>query len=204
MRLSNWCMLFMAFFLGMVLWPDFKEQYERNAQYTMEMYHRNVDRATEDALVDQVMEEYEDGSIAVQDTRVYDAFITQIALAFDLTTEEEKQEVEQLFLLQKMIHQKEGLTEAERLSYAEEMEVLLAENTKLQSLSYCMTFPATEEGVNWSNPIDNDSFYTFMELYDEGSYGWTDTFTGEQVRYSFSGAKIRKMVERVEEEKKKS
>ena len=200
MRLSNWCILFMALILGMSLLPDISGQYERNAQYTMEMYHRNVDRATEDALIDQVIEEYEDGSIALDEKQIKDAFLEQVALAFDLNTEEERHAAEELFLLQEVVSQKEGLTEEERILYAKKMEDLLAQNTKLQGLSYCMLFPVTEESESWSNPINNDSFYTFMELYDEGNYGWSHIFEGEQFRYSFSGAKIRKMVENVEEE----
>lgn len=195
MRISNWCVLFMALFLGSILLPDFKETYERNAQYTMELYHRNIDRATEDALVDQVREEYEDGNILIDKTKVTAAFFEQICLDFDLITESEKETVAELFLLQELVNQKEEMTEEERNRIAEEMEQLLHQNSKLQQLAYCMLFPANE-GEGWSNPIDKKSFYTFFEQDDAGTYQWTDLLKGEEVRYTFSGAKIRKMIEK--------
>ena len=70
MRLSNWCVLFVALLLMAMALPDLREDYFRQALFTTEMYHRNADRATEDALLFAVKEEYTDGSIRLESDEV--------------------------------------------------------------------------------------------------------------------------------------
>ena len=58
MKISNWCILFSVLFCGMILYTDLRFRYTMEAQYTMEEYNRIFDRAADDALTDQLQEEY--------------------------------------------------------------------------------------------------------------------------------------------------
>ena len=67
MKISNWCILFSVLFCGMILYTDLRFRYTMEAQYTMEEYNRIFDRAAEDALTDQLQEEYWDGSLKIDE-----------------------------------------------------------------------------------------------------------------------------------------
>lgn len=91
MKISNWCILFSVLFCGMILYTDLRFRYTMEAQYTMEEYNRIFDRAAEDALTDQLQEEYWDGSLKIDEEKVQNRFFEQTAYVLDLTGETEKE-----------------------------------------------------------------------------------------------------------------
>ncbi len=90
MKISNWCILFSILFCGMILHTDLRFRYTMEAQYTMEEYNRIFDRAADDALTDQLQEEYWDGSLKIDEEKVQNRFFEQTAYVLDLTGETEK------------------------------------------------------------------------------------------------------------------
>ena len=91
MKISNWCILFSVLFCGMILYTDLRFRYTMEAQYTMEEYNRIFDRAADDALTDQLQEEYWDGSLKIDEEKVQNRFFEQTAYVLDLTGETEKE-----------------------------------------------------------------------------------------------------------------
>ena len=85
MKISNWCILFSVLFCGMILYTDLRFRYTMEAQYTMEEYNRIFDRAADDALTDQLQEEYWDGSLKIDEEKVQNRFFEQTAYVLDLT-----------------------------------------------------------------------------------------------------------------------
>ena len=70
MKISNCCILISVLFCGMILYTDLRCRYTMEAQYTMEEYNRIFDRAADDALTDQLQEEYWDGSLKIDEEKV--------------------------------------------------------------------------------------------------------------------------------------
>ena len=192
MRLINWGILFMFLFIGIGIRPFIKTLYEDNAMITMEQYNRNIDRAVEDALLDQIVEEKEDSSISLDSEKIYQAFLNQLYFVFNAGTEYEKTQLEKLLLIQKVVNQTESLSIEQQETLAKEMEQIINDNSSLTEYGYALFFPIIE-GESWHQKLSNNSFYTFVELNDVKRYGWVQRITErEAVRYSFSGAKIRK------------
>lgn len=192
MRLINWGILFMFLFVGIGIRPFIKTLYEDNAMITMEQYNRNIDRAVEDALLDQIVEEKEDSSISLDSEKIYQAFLNQLYFVFNAGTEYEKTQLEKLLLIQKVVNQTESLSIEQQETLAKEMEQIINDNSSLTEYGYALFFPIIE-GESWHQKLSNNSFYTFVELNDVKRYGWVQRITErEAVRYSFSGAKIRK------------
>ena len=79
MKISNWCILFSVLFCGMILYTDLRFRYTMEAQYTMEEYNRIFDRAADDALTDQLQEEYWDGSLKIDEEKVQNRFFSNSA-----------------------------------------------------------------------------------------------------------------------------
>ena len=194
MRISNWCILFLMLFVGMTLGVDLHYHYAREAQITMESYNRILDRAAEDALSDQLLEEYVDGSLAVAEEAVQKHFLEQTAFVFDLTTEYERERVEELVLLQELVNEREELSDAEKNRIRESMEQAIAERSALDYMTYALLLPV-EDGAEWTQNLKNHGFYTFLELPDKRDYRWTNLFDMEKVRYALSGAQLKKKEE---------
>ena len=106
MKISNWCILFSVLFCGMILYTDLRFRYTMEAQYTMEEYNRIFDRAADDALTDQLQEEYWDGSLKIDEEKVQNRFFEQTAYVLDLTGETEKENLKELVLLRKLVNEK--------------------------------------------------------------------------------------------------
>lgn len=191
MRLSNWCVLFMALFLVSILLPNLREDYFRTAGFTTELYNRNVDRATEDAMIACVKEEYADGSVRIEEDEVTEKFYQQLAGQFDVTTEQELQKLRENVILSELVNEKAELGLEEERSLREMMEQMINEGSKISEGDYCLLFPELESD-GWSQPLANKSFYHFVELADEENYPWTKLLKEHAIRFFLSGAKLRK------------
>lgn len=194
MKLSDWCIVFMGIFLCIAVPALLQERYDRMAQYTMEMYNRNLDRAAEDAMWDQVGEEYADGSIALDTEAVLGKFTEQLCLDYDIVSEETREKMLLSLKLQYLVNEREELSQEEKMAVADRMENTVNQNSSLTANEYALLF-AQKEGESWSNPVENHSFYAFLEMPDQKNYLWTNFFSREAVRYSFSGSEIIKKKE---------
>ena len=167
MKISNWCILFSVLFCGMILYTDLRFRYTMEAQYTMEEYNRIFDRAAEDALTDQLQEEYWDGSLKIDEEKVQNRFFEQTAYVLDLTGETEKENL------------KENITN---------------QRSRLTDMAYLMLFPEAEH-EEWAQNLKNHGFYTFLEMPDTERYPWTKMFDLDEIRYALSGAELVKKEE---------
>lgn len=87
MKLTDFCMLSAALFVCLFLGRDL---YIRGllAEAVSEVaYNRQMDRISEDALMDVAVTEYGDGSLDVQAEKAKEQFAHLLALSFDLTDE---------------------------------------------------------------------------------------------------------------------
>ncbi len=195
MKISNWCILFSVCFCGMILYTDLRYRYAIEAQYTMEEYNRIFDRAAEDALTDQLEEEYEDGSLKIDEEKVQNRFFEQTSYVLDLTGTTEKENLKELILLRKLVNEKGShLSVEESRIIQTQMETAVNENSKLGDMAYFLLFPAGEQ-EEWAQNLKNHGFYSFLELPDEERYSWTKMFDVDKIRYAFSGAELVKKEE---------
>lgn len=194
MRISNWCILFLMLFVGMTLGVDLHYHYAREAQLTMESYNRILDRAAEDALRDQLLEEYVDGSLAIAEEKVQKRFLEQTAFVFDLTTEYERNRLEELLLMKKLVNEKGSLSGEQQNEIREGMEASILDQSALDYMTYALLLPV-QDGAEWIQNLKNHGFYTFLELPDKRDYRWTNLFDTEKVRYALSGAQLKKKEE---------
>lgn len=195
MRLINLGILFMSLFFGAIIYPFLQELYDRTAFFSMEQYNKNMDRAAEDAFYKQILEEYSDGSISLEEEEIQIAFAEQLCRDFDISIELEGAEVEEILLLQELINRKEDLSIQEQIQVAGELEALAEELSTIEEFQYNILFPLEEE-ASWHRKVDNHSFYAFMELDDGANYGWPQLFSEMALRYEFSGAKLVKNPEK--------
>ena len=152
MKISNWCILFSVLFCGMILYTDLRFRYTMEAQYTMEEYNRIFDRAAEDALTDQLQEEYWDGSLKIDEEKVQNRFFEQTAYVLDLTGETEKENLKELVLLRKLVNEKgKSLSVEESRRIQTQMEDITNQRSKLTDMAYLMLFPEAEheEWAQW-------------------------------------------------------
>lgn len=195
MKISNWCILFSVCFCGMILYTDLRYRYAMEAQYTMEEYNRIFDRAAEDALADQLEEEYEDGSLKIDEEIVQNRFFEQTSYVLDLTGTTEKENLKELILLRKLVNEKGShLSVEESRIIQTQMETAINENSKLGDMAYFLLFPEGEQ-EEWAQNLKNHGFYSFLELPDEERYPWTKMFDVDKIRYAFSGAELVKKEE---------
>ena len=195
MRISNWCILFSVLFCSMILYTDLRFRYTMEAQYTMEEYNRIFDRAAEDALTDQLQEEYWDGSLKIDEEKVQNRFFEQTAYVLDLTGETEKENLKELVLLQKLVNEKgKSLSVEESRKIQMQMENITNQRSKLTDMAYLMLFPEAEH-EEWAQNLKNHGFYTFLEMPDTERYPWTKMFDLDEIRYALSGAELVKKEE---------
>ncbi len=185
MRLSNWCVLFLALFLIASLVPNLREAYNRQAFFTTTQYNRNVDRATEDALLTSVEREEVDGSLQIASDKVEKKFLEQIGLQFEAGNLLEN------ILYSKVVNEAVDLSLEEERRLREEMEETVNANSSFNHAQYVFLFPEQEASAT-SQPLQNHSYYKFIELPDGENYGWSQLFYREPVRFWFSGAKVQK------------
>ena len=135
MKISNWCILFSVLFCGMILYTDLRFRYTMEAQYTMEEYNRIFDRAAEDALTDQLQEEYWDGSLKIDEEKVQNRFFEQTAYVLDLTGETEKENLKELVLLRKLVNEKGKSLSVASFSSSDSFHSI-ARSSSAKSVSY--------------------------------------------------------------------
>ena len=182
MKISNWCILFSVLFCSMILYTDLRFRYTMEAQYTMEEYNRIFDRAAEDALTDQLQEEYWDGSLKIDEEKVQNRFFEQTAYVLDLTGETEKENLKELVLLQKLVNEKgKSLSVEESRKIQMQMENITNQRSKLTDMAYLMLFPEAEH-EEWAQNLKNHGFYTFLEMPDTERYPWTKMFDLDEWR----------------------
>lgn len=191
MRLSNGCVLFLIFFCMALILPDLRERYFRQVLFTTEMYHRNVDRATEDALFGTVKEEHADGSIRLDVSQIQETFYEQIYQQFEVSTADEKLYLEKSVLLEELVNNASALSIEEKYGLQEKMETIINESSAMSELEYGLNFPLEEEHDS-SQPLSNQALYHFVEFADEKNYPWSRLLTEDAVRFFFSGAKLLK------------
>lgn len=195
MKISNWCTLYIALFCSMILYTDLHYRYAKEAQYTMEEYNRIFDRAAEDALTDQLLEEYEDGSLKIDEEKVQNRFYEQTAFVLDLTGTTEKENLKELIRLRQLVNEKgKDLSVEESIRIQNLMETQLNGKSVLSDMSYLMLFPVADN-EEWVQNLKNHAFYTFLELPDAKKYPWTKLFDTDEIRYAFSGAHLVKKEE---------
>lgn len=90
MKLTDFCILFAALFVCLFLGRDLYIA-EAGAQHITEIsYNRQMDRIAEDAMMDIVQTEYEDGTLLLQTQKLQKQYDRLLGLTFDLTDDEQR------------------------------------------------------------------------------------------------------------------
>lgn len=88
MKLSDFCVLFVCLFVCLFLGRDLKIASLAQSQVSQIQYNRLMDRVNEDALMDVLMTEYEDGALQWDALQLQDRFHRLLQLQFDLTDDD--------------------------------------------------------------------------------------------------------------------
>lgn len=88
MRLTDYCLLFAALFVCMLLGQDMQIGDLCARRLTTVAYERQMDRITEDALMDVVETQKTDGSPVIRAGQVYEQYRRLLTCAYDLTDED--------------------------------------------------------------------------------------------------------------------
>lgn len=90
MKLTDFCILFAALFVCLFMGRDLRIAAVCAQQYTEISYNRQLDRIAEDAMMDIVQTQYEDGTLLLQTKKLQEQYERLIGLAFDLTDDEQR------------------------------------------------------------------------------------------------------------------
>lgn len=88
MKLSDFCVLFVCLFICLFLGRDLKIASLAQSQVSQIQYNRRMDRVNEDALMDVLVTEYEDGALKWDALLLQDHFQRLLQLQFDLTDDD--------------------------------------------------------------------------------------------------------------------
>ena len=88
MKLSDFCMLFAALFVCLFLGRDMQIKKLIAAQTTQIIYDKQLDRIAEDALMDIVENEADDGTLHVRTDQLQEQYERLFSLAFDLSDDD--------------------------------------------------------------------------------------------------------------------
>lgn len=88
MKLTDFCILFVALFVCLFLGRDLKISRLLAAQVTQAVYNRQMDRITEDALMDIAETGQDDGTLSVREDQLQEQYERLFSLAFDLTDDD--------------------------------------------------------------------------------------------------------------------
>lgn len=88
MKLTDFCMVFAALFICLFLGRDLQIA-DLIAQQTMQVsYDRQMDRIAEDALMDTVETQMDDGTLAVRENEMREQYEKLLSWSFDLTDDD--------------------------------------------------------------------------------------------------------------------
>lgn len=90
MKLTDFCILFAALFVCLFLGRDLRIKTLCAQRVTELSYNRQMDRIAEDALMDIVETEYEDGTLLLRGQQFEEQYGRLLGLAFDLTDDEQR------------------------------------------------------------------------------------------------------------------
>lgn len=88
MKLSDFCVLFVCLFICLFLGRDLQIASLAQSQVSQIQYNRRMDRVNEDALMDVLVTEYEDGALQWDGAQLQDHFRRLLQLQFDLTDDD--------------------------------------------------------------------------------------------------------------------
>lgn len=88
MRLTDFCMIFAALFICLFLGRDLYIAGLIAQQTTQAAYDRQMDRIAEDALMDTVETQLDDGTLLVQEDEMQEQYEKLLAWSFDLTDDD--------------------------------------------------------------------------------------------------------------------
>lgn len=88
MRLTDFCMIFAALFICLFLGRDLQIAGLIAQQTTQTAYDRQMDRIAEDALMDTVETQMDDGTLFVREDEMREQYEKLLAWSFDLTDDD--------------------------------------------------------------------------------------------------------------------
>lgn len=197
MKLTDWCILFVALFLCVILPLDLRTGYLSQSFCQQKKYERVLDRACMDSLVDSVIRENDDGSVVVDERQVHGRFRELLGLEFDAVSREEREYLQQCIRMQQFYHLERVLTPVQADAVRMQMEQAAADSNydmwkkNKQLLSFYFPYIPQEE---WYQNLAGPSLYSLFEA-DSSADPWE-----KYRRYVFSGGRIVKQVPEAESE----
>jgi hypothetical protein len=149
MRLTDFCILFAGLFLCLFLGRDLQLQGLTAQKLSQVSYDRQMDRIAEDALMDAVEYQQEDGSPMVRTERVREQYELLLGAMYDLTPEELQTGVLEAVTLWQLRQYPYDLSAAEleeiRVGLEEQLREAKRRRREQQLISLAMPYTANED-----------------------------------------------------------
>lgn len=197
MKLIDWCILFMALCLCVMLPLDLRTGYLSQSFCQQKKYEKMLDRACMDSLMDSVILENDDGSVVVDESQVHRRFQELLGLGFDAVLRQEREYLQQSIRMQQFYNLERELTPAQADRIRMQMEQSAADSSfdmwkkNKQLISFYFPYIPQED---WYQNLAGPSLYSFFEA-DSSADPWE-----KYRRYVFSGGRIVKQVPEAESE----
>lgn len=197
MKLTDWCILFTALFVCIMLPLDLRTNYLSQSFCQQKKYEKALDRACMDSLMDSVVRENDDGSVVVNEEQAGGRFRELLAFEFDSVSKESLEYLKQCIRMQQFYNLPETLTAAQTDAVRGRMEQAVADGgneagiKNMALLSFYFPYIPKED---WYQNLAGPSLYSLFEA-DSSADPWK-----KYRRYVFSGGRIVKQVPEAESE----
>lgn len=186
MKLSDFCVLFVCLFACLFLGRDLKIASLAQSQVSQIQYNRLMDRVNEDALMDVLVTEYEDGSLQWDTLQLQDRFRRLLQLQFDLTDDDAWLRARLAVTLYEIRQFPYNLSADELDRMTSMMEQCLRERDRQvkgqQARALLLPYIPSD---SFSQSLQGVQFLTVFDPYERGL--WYD-------RVQFSGSRIVKLI----------
>lgn len=191
MKLTDWCILFAALFVCIMLPLDLRTEYIAQSFCQQKKYDKALDRICMDSLTDSVIRENDDGSMVVDEARVNDRFRELLMLTFDAVSQEDREYLRRCIRMQQFYDLQDMLTAEQTDAVRRQMEQAVADSRNDAHIKnmglFAFYFPYISH-EEWYQSLAGPSLYSFFEA-DSSEDPWK-----KYRRYVFSGGRIVKQV----------
>lgn len=143
MKLTDFCIIFAALFVCLFLGRDLHIEGLIAQQTTQIMYDRQMDRIAEDALMDAVQTQQEDGRLTVRTDQIQEQYERLLSLSFELTEDDCRLRVQEAVTLWQFGQYPYALSaqELDAIRCAMEEQINDAKCRRREAAQLAITFP---------------------------------------------------------------
>lgn len=164
MKLTDFCIIFAGLFICLFLGRDLKLQEYTASRLSELAYNRQLDRISEDALMDMTETQWEDGSLLVRVDEVEERYQELYALALDLSDDDAALRGREALIIQQFRQYPYAITSEEISEAITELNVQLLrqKQDRLQEQLLRINMPYISQD-RWYQSMSGPQLFTVFE-----------------------------------------